>query len=137
MPYELRDPHDFILYLAAPATHSGTMDWNEFAPAEDRSSAAEKLEKYSGEIDWSYLEPHYKAGTLLYVDPNIDLKTAGLAFAEDNTSQVTAWLKSGDLVEPCDLHVDHWKSTQTRFCATIVRPFILAQPIDSPSTHPQ
>lgn len=102
---------------------------DEFSPAQDTMSDAEKLDKYSGDVDWSYLNPHYEAGNLIYVDPSLDLKRAGLAFAEDNKDQVQAWLKSGDLVQPCDLHVGHWKKEGTRFNAMIVRPFILAQPI--------
>jgi hypothetical protein len=99
-----------------------------FSPAEDHSSNAEKLEKYSGNVDWSYLKPHYEAGSMIYVDPTLDLKTAGLAFANDDQAQVKAWLKAGDLVQPCDLHAAHWKQNNTQFTAMIVRPFVLAQP---------
>lgn len=102
---------------------------NEFAPAEDTSTDAEKLEKYSGQVDWSYLKPHFEAGNLIYVDPSLDLQAAGLAFARDDQAQVKAWLKDGQLVQPCDLHVQHWLETKTQFKATIVRPFILAQPV--------
>ncbi len=102
---------------------------DEFSPAEDTMSDSEKLEKYSGDVDWNYLKPHYEAGNMIFVDPSLDLKTAGLAFTEDNKEQVQAWLKCGDLVQPCDLHVEHWQKEGTRFNAMIVRPFILAQPI--------
>jgi hypothetical protein len=101
---------------------------DQFSPAEDNSSDEEKLEKYSGEVDWSYLKPHYEAGAMIYVDPVLDLKTAGLAFANDNQAQVKAWLKSGDLVQPCELHAEHWQASKTLFTAMIVRPFVLAQP---------
>jgi hypothetical protein len=102
---------------------------DQFSPAEDNSSDEEKLEKYSGNVDWSYLKPHYEAGSMIYVDPALDLKTAGLAFANDDQAQVKAWLKSGDLVQPCDLHAKHWLESGTQFNAMIVRPFVLAQPI--------
>ena len=102
---------------------------DDFSPAEDNQSDLEKLEKYSGNVDWSYLKPHYETSSMIYVDPALDLKTAGLAFANDDKDQVQAWLKSGDLVQPCDLHVEHWKEADTHFSAMIVRPFVLAQPI--------
>ena len=98
-------------------------------PAEDSQSDLEKLEKYSGDVEWSYLKPHYGAGSLIYVDPSLDLKEAGIAFTNDDKDQVQAWLKSGDLVQPCDLHVEHWIQSKARFNAMIVRPFVLAQPI--------
>ena len=102
---------------------------DQFSPAEDNSSDEEKLEKYSGNVDWSYLKPHFEAGSMIYVDPSLDLKTAGLAFANDDQAQVQAWLKAGDLVQPCDLHAEHWKDSNTHFNAMIVRPFVLAQPL--------
>jgi len=102
---------------------------DQYSPAEDNSSDEEKLEKYSGNVDWSYLKPHFEAGSMIYVDPSLDLKTAGLAFANDDQAQVQAWLKAGDLVQPCDLHAEHWKDSNTHFNAMIVRPFVLAQPI--------
>jgi hypothetical protein len=102
---------------------------DELSPAEDHSSDEEKLEKYSGNVDWSYLKPHYESGSMIYVDPALDLKTAGLAFANDDQAQVKAWLKSGDLVQPCQLHTEHWQKNNAHFNAMIVRPFVLAQPI--------
>lgn len=99
------------------------------SPAEDTQTELEKLEKYSGDVDWSYLQPHFEAGAMIYVDPALDLKSAGLAFADDDKAQVHAWLKSGDLVQPCDLHVAHWIKNETHFSAMIVRPFVLAQPL--------
>ena len=102
---------------------------DEFSPAEDHSSDEEKLEKYSGNVDWSYLKPQFESNSMIYVDSGLDLKTAGLAFANDDQAQVKAWLKSGDLVQPCELHAEHWQKSNTKFNAMIVRPFVLAQPI--------
>ena len=92
-------------------------------------SQTEKLDKYSEEVDWSYLKPHFKAGNLIYVDPSLDLKVAGLVFTKDDQVQVQKWLQCGDLVQPCKLHAEHWEKEKTRFQAMIVRPFILAQPL--------
>ncbi|PXA05079.1 DUF2288 domain-containing protein [Coraliomargarita sinensis] len=102
---------------------------DQFSPADDNSTEEEKLEKYSGEVDWGYLKPHYEAGAMIYVDPELDLKSAGMAFAKDDQAQVKAWLKSGDLVQPCNLHAEHWQKEKTQFKAMIVRPFVLAQPV--------
>lgn len=107
------------------------IDPDSFSPAVDHSSDTEKLEKYSGVVDWTYLRPHFEAGNLIYVDPCLDLKTAGLAFAEDDQKQVKAWLRAGDLLQPCELHAKHWAESNTQFTAMIVRPFILAQPTHS------
>lgn len=102
---------------------------DDFSPAEDRQSDLEKLEKYTGDVDWDYLRPHFESGALLYVDPSVELQAVGLALAKDDKPQIQQWLKSGDLVQPCELHAEHWQKSQARFNAMIVRPFVLAQPI--------
>jgi hypothetical protein len=104
------------------------MKFHDFNPAQDNLSQDEKLEKYSGEVDWNYLQPHFKAGNMIYVDPRLDLKQAGLAFTKDQKHLVEKWLKSGDLMQPCELHAQHWEKEKRQFKAMIVRPFILAQP---------
>lgn len=101
----------------------------DFSPAEDRQTDLEKLEKYSGDVDWNYLRPHFENGAMLYVDPSLELKDVGLALTKDNKARIEAWLKAGDLVQPCDLHAKHWKESNTHFHAMIVRPFVLAQPL--------
>ena len=63
---------------------------------EDDSSDEEKLAKYSGEIAWDYLRPHYQAGVLYFVDPEITLQTVGAAFQADNAPAVETWLQNGD-----------------------------------------
>ena len=105
------------------------MDLKDLSPAEDTLSSLDKLKKYSGNVSWAYLAPHYKAGALLYVDPSIELQAVGLALTDDNAAQIQTWLRSGDLVKPCDLHCQHWEASKTEFQAMIVRPFVLAQAI--------
>lgn len=105
------------------------MDAHDLSPGVDTQTALEKLRKYSGNVPWSYLAPHYKTGALLYVDPSIELQTVGLALADDDAARIQAWLRSGDLVKPCDLHCQHWEASKTEFQAMIVRPFVLAQEI--------
>ena len=96
---------------------------------EDCSTDLDKLEKYTGEVGWDYLESHYKAGALLYVDPSIDLVTVGRAFAEDDSESVAAWKANGDLVQPSTPHAYYWEESKARFLALVVSPFVLIQPM--------
>lgn len=113
------------------------MDAKDLSPAEDSLTALEKLKKYSGCVPWSYLAPHYKAGALLYVDACLELEHVGLALTEDNSAQIQAWMRSGYLVKPCDLHCQHWETSHTEFQAMIVRPFVLAQAMPADGTAPR
>ena len=96
---------------------------------DDTSTTADRLAKYTGDVDWTYLEPHFEAGSLLYVDPSLDLATVGEAFANDESEKVNAWLKSGDLVKPSEPHAAYWEESNALFMALVVSPFVLIQPL--------
>ena len=96
---------------------------------EDHSTDLEKLEKYTGEVDWNYIKPHFLSGALLYVDPALSLTEVGRAFAEDQVEKVKAWRKVGDLVTPSQPHADYWESSDAKFIALVVSPFVLVQPV--------
>ena len=98
---------------------------------EDSATTADKLEKYTGEVGWDYLKPHFKTGALLYVDPSVSLTEAGEALAADDTEKVKAWKQNGDLVTPSQPHADFWEASDAKFRALVVSPFVLIQPIDS------
>ena len=90
---------------------------------------AEKLEKYTGTVDWSYLKSHFDQDALLYVDPSLQLAHVGNVIAGDDKVQVESWLKTGDLLKPGAPHAEHWQSSQAKFTALVVSPFVLIQPL--------
>ncbi|SRR5690606_7725454 len=92
-------------------------------------SPQERLEKYTGEVDWAYLKPHFASGALVWVDPSLDLVEVGRAFTEDEADKVQAWRRGGELVCPSEPHAAHWEDSQARFLALVVSPFVLIQPL--------
>lgn len=96
---------------------------------DDDQSTAEKLEKYTGVVDWQYLKAHYQSGALLYVDPGLEIAEVGKAIAGDNKTKVEAWLKSGDLVKPSAPHAQWWEENPEQFTALVISPFVLMQPL--------
>ncbi|NLT72507.1 MAG: DUF2288 domain-containing protein [Verrucomicrobiaceae bacterium] len=97
---------------------------------DDPTTSSEKLEKYTGEVTWDYLRPHFTSGALLYVDPALSLTEVGHAFANDDAEQVREWRKTGDLVTPSAPHAAYWEESKARFRALVVSPFVLIQPLD-------
>lgn len=95
---------------------------------EDTQSTPEKLEKYTGVVDWQYLKPHFDAGALIYVDPTLSITEVGQALADDDKEKIEAWLKSGDLVKPSEPHAQWWEKNPESFTALVVSPFVLMQP---------
>jgi hypothetical protein len=98
---------------------------------EDNMSSKENLEKYTGIVDWAYLKPHFESGALIYVDPTLSITEVGKAFADDMKGKIEAWLKSGDLVNPDELHAKWWQENPQDFTALVVSPFVLMQPVES------
>ena len=94
---------------------------------EDNASTADKLAKYTGEVDWSYLRPHYEAGVLYFVDPDLALEEVGEAFCKDDTEKVADWTGCGDLVKIGELHAQQWEKGHETFRALVVSPFVLCQ----------
>ncbi len=95
---------------------------------DDQAPVDEKLDKYTGDVDWVYLQPHFEAGSLVYVDPSLTLKEVGRAFADDQRQQVEVWFKAGDLVKPSQPHAEYWSQSKSRFLALVVSPFVLITP---------
>lgn len=96
---------------------------------EDQLTDEEKLAKFSGQVDWDYVKPHFESGALLYVDPSLDLKEVGAAFSGDEKERVEGWLKTGDLVKPSEPHANFWQESKAVFTAMVVSPFVLIQPV--------
>jgi hypothetical protein len=96
---------------------------------EDDSTTEEKLEKYTGTVDWNYLKPHYQSGVLYFADPGLRLTEVGMAFSENRKDQVETWLKAGDLVKIGDLHAEQWSKGETEFEALVISPFVLCRPV--------
>jgi len=92
-------------------------------------SEQDKLAQAKGEVGWAYLAPHYRNGSLYFVDPGLPLEEVGLAFANNEKARVEAWLKSGDLVRIEALHAAQWEEDASAcFEALVVSPFVLCRP---------
>lgn len=96
---------------------------------EDHSSDSEKLEKFKGEVDWSYLKPHFERDCLFFVDPSLEMTVVGEAMAKDDSAAVKGWMKTGDLVKIGGLHAFQWEDGQTEFEALVISPFVLCRPL--------
>ncbi len=93
----------------------------------DDQTPEEKIAKYTGEVNWKYLRPHYESGALLWVDPSLTLAQVADALSADDTETVTNWLGNGDLVKIGELHAMQWEESDELFTAVVITPFVLMQ----------
>lgn len=96
---------------------------------EDHSGDAEKLAKFMGEVDWTYLKPHYERDCLFFVDASVEMTKVGEAMAQDDSEAVKSWMKSGDLVKIESIHAFQWEGSETQFEALVISPFVLCRPL--------
>lgn len=96
---------------------------------EDNASDGEKLAKFKGEVDWSYLKPHFERDCLFFVDASLEMTEVGEAMAKDDSEAVKGWMKSGDLVKIEAIHAFQWEDGKTEFEALVISPFVLCRPL--------
>ncbi len=94
----------------------------------DPGDTMDKLANYTGTVPWSYLRPHQINDNLYFVDPSLKLEVVGAAISQNQTEQVKAWLKSGDLVKIEEIHATQWTDPEMEFEALVVSPFVLCRP---------
>lgn len=111
----------------AGETSEGSMKYGLIG--EDGSSDSEKLAKFKGEVDWTYLKPHFERDCLYFVDPDLEMTEVGEAMAKDDSQAVQGWIKTGELVKIEALHAFQWEDGKTDFEALVISPFVLCRPL--------
>jgi hypothetical protein len=102
---------------------------NDSPPSDSAVDIREKLANEIGQVPWSYLAPHALAGSLFFVDPELELEDVGVAISTNQTDLVQHWLKSGDLLKIEAIHAAQWEDGETEFEALVVLPFVLCRPV--------
>lgn len=124
------DPSKASLHLFLMSDQPEGMQYGMIG--EDGRTTEDKVAKYCGQVDWSYLKPHYESGSLFFIDPSVKLEAVGVAIAHDEKEEVDAWLKTGDLVKIEALHAQQWEEDKDQqFDALVVSPFVLCRPVSA------
>ncbi len=97
---------------------------------DDDQSHEDKLAKYTGEVNWEYLKASYLNEALYFVNASLRLEEVGKAFSEDQTLQVQAWIKTGELTKIEELHAQWFEKEDPTFQALVVSPFVLCQLVE-------
>lgn len=113
--------------IAGEEATGGSMSYGMIG--EDHSTDGEKLAKFMGEVDWSYLKPHFERGSLFFVDASVEMTKVGEAMAQDDAEAVKRWMKAGDLVKIEGIHAFQWEDSETVFEALVISPFVLCRPL--------
>ena len=90
----------------------------------------------TSQINWSELQRFFAGGWLIYVSSNTNLLDVAVAFSLDNKDEVSKWLTSGEVAKVSDQQAKQWHKEETTFWSTVVKPWVLIQPLKhSDITH--
>ena len=91
------------------------------------SALEEKIRSEIQETRWDALVNHAEQGRLIMVSPKLDLLTAALAVAQDQTSDVETFLAAGLLRKAGEADIAALaQEDNPSFKFVIVQPFVLA-----------
>ena len=83
----------------------------------------------TAEIEWSMLQRFFAGGWLIYVSSTTNLLDVAVAFSQDDKEKVSQWLTSGDVAKVTDKQAKLWHNENASFWSTVVKPWVLIQPI--------
>ena len=84
----------------------------------------------TAQIDWNELQRFFAGGWLIYVSSDTNLLDVAVAFSLDNKEEVSRWLTSGDVAKVTDEQAKRWHQNNASFWSTVVKPWVLVQPVD-------
>lgn len=95
---------------------------------QDNESLFDKLNRETARIEWRALQPFFARGQAIRVDPALDLVAVAVAFAEDDSAKVQAWMADQRVAPVSEAEAGVWSQTNPQMWAVVVAPFVLLQP---------
>ena len=83
----------------------------------------------TSQIEWQELQRFFAGGWLIYVSSATNLLDVAVAFSRDDKEQVSKWLTSGEVAKVTDEQAKQWHEDNTTFWSTVVKPWVLIQPV--------
>ena len=83
----------------------------------------------TSQINWSELQRFFAGGWLIYISNDSNLLDVAVAFSLDNKEEVSKWLTTGEIAKVSDEQAKLWYQQNTMFWSTVVKPWVLIQPI--------
>ena len=98
-------------------------------PITDVDILRANINNETSQIEWQELQRFFAGGWLIYVSSSINLLDVAVAFSQDDKEQVSKWLTSGEVAKVSDEQAMQWHEENTSFWSTVVKPWVLIQPV--------
>lgn len=86
-----------------------------------------KVNQETARIAWKELLRFFAAGTVIAVNPELDLVDVAVQMSRDNKTQVEAWLAAGKIARVSDDLAREWLEADAMLWAVVVKPWIVVQ----------
>ncbi|WP_317205018.1 DUF2288 domain-containing protein [Janthinobacterium sp.] len=93
-----------------------------------------KVNRETARLQWSELEKHFAAGTVVYVANELDLVEVAVRISHDDKATIVQWMADGKVMKVSDQQAQSWQESDASLWAVVVNPFILVQQ-EKPSLH--
>lgn len=94
---------------------------------QDTSTLYAKLLGETARITWQELQPFFAKGALLWVAPQLDLIAVAEAMAENEHTQVSAWLEAGTLAKVGERRAAELLERAPELWAVVISPWVVFQ----------
>lgn len=86
-----------------------------------------KIVSETARINWHQLQKFYAAGSVITVEPDLDLVEVAYAFSCDDKARVADWLASALVGRTSEQQAKHWFAAKTELWAVVISPWVLVQ----------
>lgn len=86
-----------------------------------------RVNQETARIAWKELLRFFAAGTVIAVNPGLDLVDVAFQMSQDNKAQVEAWLTTGKIARVSDDLAREWLEADAMLWAVVVKPWIVVQ----------
>ena len=95
--------------------------------AENPELVRAKIVSETARINWLELQKFYAAGSVISVEPALDLVEAAFAFSCDDKARVADWLAAGTVGRTSEQQAQLWFDEKTELWAVVISPWVLVQ----------
>ncbi len=92
-----------------------------------------QLNAETAKLVWPELERHFARGSVIRVDPSLDLIDVAVSVSEDDKEKVELWMNTDLVGHPSLEDAKDWVERQPDFWTVVVAPWVLIQEVSGES----
>lgn len=97
-------------------------------PAEERAALLRhEYHSQTAQIPWHELQTYYARGSVVCVEPGLDLVEVAVQLGLDNTAQFEQWISEGSVAGVSEHQALAWYEGNTALWAVVAAPWVLVQ----------